>query len=550
MRSTFVDYIKLWKGFYSGTTSQFFVIEASVDEKNWMILLKTEPGAQVLENTLYLSKKGHFRHYRLRFAKDIAIRGCKFYGYYIDDELFELRKIMPLMTSNPQSGFSITSSGNGDGALFNLTSNGISSYVNFSTRLDGEFWIKYELPKPEVVNLLDIASHKDEANRFPLWFKIEASNDDESWTLLLERAALTYWNGGTTKQYYIDNHTAYKFYKFTPLELVSTEFRLARFRLYRKIAAQESFQKFIPVLSGESQGGYEVSCSSQLKDYYAYYAFDGNASSLWGTIAGSAQNSWIQIKFPTETLCNAVSLKVRGDEYYPQGANFFEIQGSNDGLIFSTLDSITTVWTQGEEKIFEFFNDVAFLYYRIFINTVQDNGDYASFAEINFGTVRREYKRELNVKEFLLPIMGANSQDGYEVFCNSEYDSGWRIWRAFDRNTANSWSTAYNSPVTTILITMPTAKVCNSISVYPRSGQLHQAFGTFSLYGSSDGDNWTELLSVENISTWSTNVEKSWEVENDLAFLRYKIIATPINGENCVSVNNINLLYKYTVREY
>jgi hypothetical protein len=57
-------------------------------------------------------------------------------------------------------------------------------------------------------------------------------------------------------------------------------------------------------------------------------------------------------------------------------------------------------------------------------------------------------------------------------------------------------------------------------------------------------------LTVTDISAWSNNVEKSWEVENDLAFLYYKIVATPINGENCVSVNNINLFNKYTTREY
>jgi hypothetical protein len=97
---------------------------------------------------------------------------------------------------------------------------------------------------------------------------------------------------------------------------------------------------------------------------------------------------------------------------------------------------------------------------------------------------------------------------------------------------------------------MPTAKICNLISVYPRSGQLHQAFGSFSLFGSSDGDNWTELLAIADISAWSNDTEKSWEVENDLAFLRYKIVATPINGENCVSVNNIALFHKYTTKEY
>jgi hypothetical protein len=97
---------------------------------------------------------------------------------------------------------------------------------------------------------------------------------------------------------------------------------------------------------------------------------------------------------------------------------------------------------------------------------------------------------------------------------------------------------------------MPTAKVCNLISVYPRSGILNQAFGSFSLYGSSDGDSWTELLTVNDISTWSTNVEKYWTVENDLAFLRYKIVATPIDGGDCISVNNINLFHKYTTKEY
>jgi hypothetical protein len=550
MRSTFVDYIKLWKGFGSSLTVQFFVVEASVDGKNWTVLLKTEPGAQVLENTLYLTKKGHFRHYRLRFAKEITIRGFKFYGFYIDDELFELKKITPIMTANSLNGYSITSSGTNAGALFNLTANSISSYANFSTRdADGKYWIKYELPEPEIVNFVDIASHKDEANRFPLWFKIEASNDGGNWTLLLERAALTYWNGAATKQYYLQNNSAYKFYKFTPLELASTEFRLARFRLYQKVAGKETIQGYIPVLSSASQGGYEVSRSSATSSE-AYYAFDGNDGTRWVSAAGSAQNSWIQIKFPTETVCNSVLLKTRNDEYYAQAANSFEIQGSTDGSVFSVLKTVFTSWTQGEEKIISFFNDTPFLYYRIFINTVQDNGSSASFSTINFGTSLREYKRELTVKEYLLPIMNANSRDGYEVSASSEYDSSWQIWRAFDRNTANSWSTKYDSSVATILISMPTAKVCNLISVYPRSGYLNQAFGSFSLFGSSDGDNWTELLTVSGISAWSNNVEKTWDVENDLAFLRYKIVATPFDGSNCVSANNISLFYKSTTLEY
>jgi hypothetical protein len=309
----------------------------------------------------------------------------------------------------------------------------------------------------------------------PTWFKIEASNDGEEWTLLLERASLTRWYDGESRQYYIDNHTAYKYYKFMPIEILASEFRIARFRLYRREDGRGTIQGYIPILSAAFQGGYEVTFSSEANGDRGYYAFDGNDSTQWATNAGSAQNSFIQIKFPTETVCNAVSLKARGDQYYMQAATSFEIQGSNDGSVFSTLKTVNTSWVQGEEKVVSFFNDVAFLYYRIFINTVQNNGDHAAFSTINFGTAQREYKRELNVKENLLPIMTSNSQDGYEVSANSEHSAGWEIWRAFDRNTANSWSTAYDSPVATILITLPTAKVCNLISVYPRSGLLSKA---------------------------------------------------------------------------
>jgi hypothetical protein len=294
-----------------------------------------------------------------------------------------------------------------------------------------------------------------------------------------------------------------------------------------------------------------------LNDYFAYYAFDDNDNSQWATTAGSAQNSWIQIKFPTETVCNAVSIKARNDQYYVQAATSFEIQGSCDGSTFSTLKTVNTSWTQGEEKIIAFFNEIPFLYYRIFVKTVQNNGDHAAFSTINFGTSLREYKRVLNVKENILPIMNSNFQDGYEVSCNSEFDDSWKIHRAFDRNTGTSWSTAYDSPITTIFITMPTAKICNFISVFPRAGMQQQAFGTFILYGSNDEkseisevENWTELLEITDISAWSDNVEKSWIVENDLAFLHYKIVATPYNNENCVSVASIDLFHKYTTREY
>jgi hypothetical protein len=544
MRSTYIEYLEYIQG-YDNWTAEYFYVEGSIDGKNWKRLLTRE---NVKPETYTLEAHGFFRYYRIR-CRHTQIRYFRWFGYNVEDELFELKKVVPQMTANSLNGFSITSTGTNEGALYNLTNNSIGSWVNLPTRSNGEFWIKYELPEAAVVNFIDLCAPNSGSDCMPTWFKIEASNDDEIWDLLLERASLLRWYDGESRQYYIDNNVAYKFYKITPIEIPTSEFRIARFRLYQKIAGQETIQKFIPTLTSATQGGYAIAFSSEASGDRGYYAFDGNDSTQWTTTSGNAQNSWICVKFPTETVCNAVVIKARSDQYYYQAATSFEIQGSNDGENFATLKSVNLSWIQGEEKVIEFFNDVAFLHYRIFIHTVQ-NGNYAGFATINFGTAQREYKRELNVKENLLPIMNSGFQDGYEVSTNSEFDSGWQIWRAFDRNSGTSWSTAYDSPIATIIISMPTAKICNLISVYPRSGQLYQAFGTFSLYGSSDENNWTELLTVTDISAWSNNVEKSWTVENNLAFLRYKIVATPVNGEDCISVNNIELFHKYTTKEY
>jgi hypothetical protein len=212
----------------ANSTFAYFYVEGSVDKQNWTKLYSAE-NIIFEEGHLYLTKRGFFRHYRIRCSR-VGIRWLRFWGYSVEDELFELLRVMPLMpNANSLNGFSITSTGANDGALYNLTNNNIGSWANFSTRSNGEFWIKYELPEAAVVNFIDICAPNGYSDRMPTWFKIEASNDDEDWTILLERASLMRWYDGESRQYYIDNHTAYKYYKFTPIEIPSTEFRIARF---------------------------------------------------------------------------------------------------------------------------------------------------------------------------------------------------------------------------------------------------------------------------------------------------------------------------------
>jgi hypothetical protein len=545
MRSTYVEYLEYVQG-YDNWTAEYFYIEGSIDRKNWKRLLTRE---NVKPATYILDAHGFFRHYRIR-CKNTQIRYFRWFGYNVEDELFELVRVMPLMTnSNSLNGFSITSTGTNEGALYNLTNNNIGSWANFSTRSNGEFWIKYELLETAVINFIDLCAPNGYSDRMPMWFKIEASDDDENWVLLLERASLMRWYDGESRQYYIDNNTAYKYYKFTPLEIPSTEFRIARFRLYRRVDGRDALQNFIPTLSSSSQGGYVVSCSSEANGgNVGYYAFDGDNTTKWTSSDNSSVDRWIQIKFPTETVCNAVSLKAESGNY-GYSASTFEIQGSSDGENYTTLKLVTGAnWTSSEEKVIEFFNDVAFLYYRVFINTTQNGGGYASFAEINFGTAQREYKRELNVKEFLLPIMSANSQDGYEVLASSEYSADEGIHRAFDRSTGTNWSA--NVTDATVWVTLPQAEICNGFSIYPRSGYGSRCYGSFTLSGSNDGETWVELLSVSDISGWSNDVEKFWEVDNEDAYSHYKIVGSCVTAGQGILVTKIGLFHKYTTKEY
>ncbi|MBQ3564734.1 MAG: hypothetical protein IJA14_01140, partial [Alphaproteobacteria bacterium] len=253
LKSTYVPYAHFD---LDGGTLAYFYVEGSVDGNNWRRLLTltnvSTSGDKVLDSC------GFFRYYRI-LTKGAYFLNLRLIGYSIDDNLFELKKLIPSMTSNEENGYAITSTTLNSGALSNLTGVSRTSYADFTTRDNGEFWIKYELPEAESVDMIDLMASADSSEKMPNWFKIEGSNNDSDWTLLIERAYLTRWYEGESRQYWINNSTAYKYYKFTPIETSSSGFRIARFRLYKKIDGILSSKGFIPSLTSTSQGGYEVS---------------------------------------------------------------------------------------------------------------------------------------------------------------------------------------------------------------------------------------------------------------------------------------------------
>ncbi|MBR1734829.1 MAG: discoidin domain-containing protein, partial [Alphaproteobacteria bacterium] len=544
-RSTYVEYLQYVQGF-DNWTAEYFYIEGSVDRKNWKRLLTRE---NVKPTTYTLDEHGFFKHYRIR-CKNTQIRYFRWYGFDVEDERYELQRVMPIMQSNSANGFEITSSGVTSGNLYNLTNDSISSWANFETRLNGEFWVKYELAEPQSVDMIDLAARFGaESDRMPTWFRIEGSNDDENWETVFERAFLTRWYQGESRQYWIYNQTPYKFYRLLSLEQPTANFSLSRFRLYKKIDGTAP-RGFVPILSSASQGGYEVSASSTCgSDHWPYLAFDGKSGTKWASANGDAVGGWIQIKFPTAILCTTAWLTARNDDWFGQAATDFTILGSVDGENFETIKTVTSqTWTKGEQKKITFFNEISYLYYRVQAQTIQNGQGYFAFSEVNFGTEIREYKRELNAYRRLTPIMTANSQDGFILTANSIY-SGAKVYNPFEafNNTvsdASSWTTKTQSGW--IQIELPEADKANMFRM--SGGFSNEEPNSFILYGSNDGENYDELLNSGSL-TWTHNETKTWDLNHDTAYKFYKVEA--VNTKSAyITISEIQLIEHITTREY
>ena len=546
MKSTYVTKVDF--GCSRGSSTTFFYIEASLDGVNWIKQYQRLNQSVNGEFTFTLENRGYFRHYRIRCANNVCFSRIRFWGYDIEDRLFELRRITPRMFSNSQGGYILTSHvAVNDGALNNITDVGVGTFASFSSRDEnGYWWIKYELPEAKVVDFIDIASGNGDTSLNPSWFEIEGSNDDEHWTLLIERRQPKTWNKCQAFQYFIDNTVAYKYYKLTIKNTANaTSCRIYRWRLYKKEDGIRGIENLIPKMLAASQDGYVVTAESQYDNSHAaLYAFDGNSNTRWAS--GGSAPSWIQIQFPTAVACNAYQITSRNDGYYNQAPREFRLEGSNDGTTWRTLDTQTgIVFNQNETKLFDFINDRAYLYYRIYV-TASNGGDYVAISKFELGRLFKTYKKDINVYEYLIPPMSSNSQDGYVASADSTYGSNYPAWKAFDRSNSSSWTSRDATSTTPHWL-----KIYNDdgISANTINIQWHsEHYGIdYVISGSDDDETYTDLVAI----TDNNSLNPSYYLSNIQTFKYWKIYITRINtNQTRTEIHQFNLIKQTIIQEY
>jgi len=81
-------------------------------------------------------------------------------------------------------------------------------------------------------------------------------------------------------------------------------------------------------------------------------AFDGNASTIWGT-ASQISGAWIQYQFASATSIVEYAITTRNDGYWNQVPMRWQFQYSDDGTTWTTADNVfATGWGQNVTQTF------------------------------------------------------------------------------------------------------------------------------------------------------------------------------------------------------
>lgn len=136
--------------------------------------------------------------------------------------------------------------------------------------------------------------------------------------------------------------------------------------------------------SNTAPAGYVASALTTSGSQFPYLAFDRNTVTFYLSATNvSVTPQWIQLQFPSAVIINRY--RFRGDgSNANRTANNWTLQGSNDGIAFTTLHTVTA----GSPGATAYYtspligNTTAYLYYRINVTATAATANPVAFSEI------------------------------------------------------------------------------------------------------------------------------------------------------------------------
>lgn len=271
--------------------------------------------------------------------------------------------------------------------------------------------------------------------------------------------------------------------------------------------------------------------------YEAYRAFDGDKDTGFRTTSSATLSSpeWLSVDLGSPNVCNGISIRGRTDAFADQTPRDYSLQGSNDNITWTEVfRQVGMPSSIGDLKTFYFNNIVGYRYYRLFVRSA------TSTTRINVNQLDLLYNIDplLNYKFIdAVPLMTADIQNGITISASGYVSSPTAEppFQAFNGVLANVWTQAVAATTASPVWLMIDfgAGVTKKIVKYrigARGANFDQMPKDWSLEGSNDGINFTNLGGFRANWTWTAFQVREWEIPNSDFYRYYRIVITANNG--------------------
>ena len=239
-----------------------FSIQGSQDNDTWTNIKTFLLGSNYWSSALQLGQwdienETAYLYYRLVVTNTsqgstvrIGEMGLSSYASFKGVNWYEEEYLVPVMSSNSQDGYIITSSSeynSGHAAYYVFDRNISTVWASSSTTVAQ--WIQIQLPEAKYCNLVQITTRNDSYwNQIPTSFDVQGSNNGSDWTTLVSETNVNWTGQGQTKSFDISsiNQTSYTYYRLYMTTSQVNYFGISEFTLINRT--------YHDTLEGENQG--------------------------------------------------------------------------------------------------------------------------------------------------------------------------------------------------------------------------------------------------------------------------------------------------------
>jgi hypothetical protein len=361
--------------------------------------------------------------------------------------------------------------------------------------------------------------------------------------------------------------------------------------------------KLIPdMTSNMLPSPFVASSSSIYSNYDAWNAFDGRTDTEW--IANNS-SGWLQIDLGAGNEKAIKSYSITGYSVGAWSPNSWRFEGSNDGVIYSTLDLQSgqgSLIKSQIRKTYSFTNSVKYRYYRLNIIANSDStsakvavallelsSDQNSYQEKTWSTIGAapvtkamfdtDGMTDLSIvdntaiqalvsatpevlcwtddagapsstyTDNLIPAMTSATAPSGNVIDNTNWYGG-SPWKLFDGITAASGSglstsIGFYGQNGWVGYHFSSSQIITKYVIFPNG--MIGTYGTptdWTFQGSNDGTTWTTLDTRTNVGSWTTGTGKEFTFPNTTSYAYYRLYITKndANGAQDTYISELQMM--------